>query len=196
MPSMLRNFPTDLVTIINDNGKKLENIDALFGRDGVTIDNVSIQIVEGDIILRNLPNGITEKYIVLNSKYVKTPSDSLIPSFYKLTVEKDNINNTKIQPNSIIYNIKDNSGKINIATTDNSIAINITQEEIQQFDTLRKIAGELENSNEILKNINEMQNSIRKPDYINRYNLFIQSIANHITIFAPFIPFLTNLLQK
>ena len=41
-----------------------------------------------------------------------------------------------------------------------------------------------------------MEQNIGKESFAGKYNAFIQSIANHITIFAPFLPMLTQLLSK
>lgn len=62
------------------------------------------------------------------------------------------------------------------------------------FDALREKAEHLENEEEIKERISNMEKCVGKKSFVEKYNAFIQSVANHMTIFAPFIPMLTKLL--
>lgn len=64
------------------------------------------------------------------------------------------------------------------------------------FDALREKAEHLENEEEIKERISDMEKCAGKKPFVEKYNAFIQSVANHMTIFAPFIPMLTELLPK
>lgn len=64
------------------------------------------------------------------------------------------------------------------------------------FDALREKAEHLENTEEIKERISDMEKCAGKKSFVEKYNAFIQSVANHMTIFAPFIPMLTELLPK
>ena len=64
------------------------------------------------------------------------------------------------------------------------------------FDALREKAEHLENKEEIKERISDMEKCAGKKSFVEKYNAFIQSVANHMTIFAPFIPMLTELLPK
>ena len=55
--------------------------------------------------------------------------------------------------------------------------------------------NDFENQQAIESAIIEMKQAIGKPTYSEKYNAFIQSVANHMTAFAPFIPQLTLLLS-
>lgn len=74
---------------------------------------------------------------------------------------------------------------------------NANQDEI--FDKLLNAAKSINNEsekNKILNSINEMKNNTGKKSFANKYNSFIQSVANHMTIFAPLIPLITPLLNN
>jgi len=64
------------------------------------------------------------------------------------------------------------------------------------FDNLLKTLEDssIENKEDIKSSINDMKQAIGKPSLLEKYNSFIQSVANHMTIFAPFIPQLSALL--
>jgi hypothetical protein len=93
-------------------------------------------------------------------------------------------------------NIHSESGKININSTDNSVNFTLSENDEQLFETLKQLAASLENRDEIVSRIEEMRTTAGKPTFAQKYNAFIQSIANHMTIFAPFIPTLTTFLVK
>lgn len=71
MRDFLENFPTEEIEILDNLGNQVTKVKELFGKEGLTITNVSIPIVEGEYVLRKLPNEINEKYIIINSKYNK-----------------------------------------------------------------------------------------------------------------------------
>jgi hypothetical protein len=93
-------------------------------------------------------------------------------------------------------NIGDNV-KININSTDKSITNNFTlnNSQLQNFNKLVEIATSLPNNDEILRSITEMKSAFEKNDktkFKEKYDAFIQSVANHMTLFNPFIQFLTQ----
>ena len=194
MFSMLSNFPTEKVRIIKQDSSVIEDIDALVDQKIVHIEDVSIDIEEGDIIERILPTGSKEQYLVIDKGFYRGMHG--IPSHYEVKVEKQTAY-TKVSRGSVInqYHIN-NAEKVNIQSTDNSTTYNITANDISLMDTLRKLAEGLEDREEIILNIDSMQDNIGKKSFAEKYNAFVQSVANHMTIFAPFIPALTNLLMK
>ena len=100
MRDFLENFPTEKVEIHDDNNIITE-VDGLFGTEYLTITDTSVPLIEGQIVLRTLPNGHIEKYKITDSKYVKGMGN--ICDCYKLSIIKID----KDEKNNIIYN--DNS---------------------------------------------------------------------------------------
>lgn len=81
---------------------------------------------------------------------------------------------------------------MNVNSVDNSIN-NSFNNDIEIFDKLLSIAGQIPNSTEITRSIIEMKNSISdKESFKEKYNNFIQSAAAHMTLFAPLIAELTK----
>ena len=64
------------------------------------------------------------------------------------------------------------------------------------MEKLRSLAKGLDNETEIISAVNNMQESVGTKSFAEKYNNFIQSAANHMTLFAPFIPALTQLLTN
>jgi Tfp pilus assembly protein PilO len=76
------------------------------------------------------------------------------------------------------------------------VNISLTENDVQLFEMLKQLAEQLPNKTEVVTSIEEMKHEAGKPSFAEKYNKFVQSVANHITIFAPFIPTLTAFLTR
>ena len=196
---MLLRSSNDIVTICKQNGEKTEGIKADVFPNGIIIDvapNQGMPVIEtGDIIEHKQSNGVLEQYEVIDPSYY---DDAVFGQHYQCKVEKLSAKRRPSTPN--IYNI--NATQANIASDNATITarqtINIKQSsDIEElFLSLLAVAKEnaFENQKAIESAIFEMKQAVGKPSFSGKYNAFIQSVANHITIFAPFIPQLTMLL--
>lgn len=79
---------------------------------------------------------------------------------------------------------------------DNSVNINVTltEEDKALFEAIKSMAETMENKDEIVTAVDGMQNEVGKKGFLQKYNEFIQAAANHMTVFAPFLPMLTKFL--
>lgn len=195
MRSMLMGFPTEKLRLIKADGSVVENIEALVEPKKIFVDDASVIIEEGDVFERVLSNGAVENYEVLDRGFYKGMHG--IPDHYQTSVRKTTAKSYNTNAR-VTYNINNESGKININSTDNSLNVNVSlsKEDEALFDTLKSLASSLNNNDEICKLIDEMRNSVGKETFSEKYNNFIQSAANHITVFAPFIPMISNLLTR
>lgn len=194
MRSILSAFPTENAKIIKQDLTVIEDIEALVDRDKSFIDDGSLNIEEGDIIERVLPSGAKEQYLVIDRGFYRGAHG--IPDHYQIKVEKQS-RYVKLSKGTVIneYHIT-NADKVNIQSTDNSTTYQITANDISTLDTLRSLAKGLDDEDKIVSAVDEMQESIGKKTFAEKYNAFIQSVANHMTIFAPFIPALSAFLLK
>lgn len=196
MISILSVGPTEKVTLIKQDGQKINEIKACVQKTKIFIDDANIPIEDDDKIIRYLPNGLTETYIVLDKGFKQRTHG--IEAHYQASVIKESAyekEQTKSEATTIINNIGQYS-KANINSTDNSI--NTYNSETNVFNKLREIAHTLPNESQhiIIENIDEMEESCGKNNFKENYNKFIQIAANHMTLFAPFIPMLTEMLTK
>ena len=121
MRDFLKNFPTETVRIVDENENEIVTVEGLFSDKGMRTTNVSTPIYEGQLIIRTLPNGLNEKYKIINSKYVKGMHD--ICDSYMLTLQKENVPKEKNITRSTITNNIYNCDKVNIDSIDNSVNI-------------------------------------------------------------------------
>lgn len=187
-------FANDTIKLIKKDGSEIENIKAQVQPKFILVYDVSICFDEGDIITRELPNKKVEYYRVVNPIYDN--GFKSIPPFYKLEVEKTTaLPKTKTPSVKIINNINASEGsKVLVAAVDNSV--NIISQDLSVFDKLIDAVKDLPDSDKMISEINQMKDSVNnKESFLKKYNDFIQSVAAHITIVAPFIPALTKFLS-
>lgn len=103
----------------------------------------------------------------------------------------------KMNSGTFIYNTITN-GNANINSTDNSVKnINITNNPAEVFEKMVNVASNIAagNKDDIIMAIEEMKNNYQKPTLKDKYFKFIEVAANHMTLFAPFLPMLTEMIK-
>lgn len=184
----------DTIRIIKANGAvNLKEYKCNISKGLIQTFDLSIDVTEGDHIERVLPNGKSERYIVLDSQY--NAGLPPIPPFYKFVVRNVNSLTNQIlpQPTTNIYHLNGNNSRVLHDSIDNSNnTVNVTEQKL--FNELRSIIEANVLNQELIPLVNEMESSSGTAGFSVKYNAFIQAAANHMTLFAPFIPALTSLL--
>lgn len=185
----------DVVSLVKNDGTVIEKIKAIVQTNKIYIFDAKLPLEENDIIFRNLPNGLFEKYIVEDRGYIAPTMG--IEGHYQAKVRKEgSINKEQYKSTTIINNINSTHAKVNINSTDNSNNT-ITQNDEKLFD---KIINALDSISEInireqaIKLANEMKANVGKPTFKEKYQNFISTLTNYVTIISPFLPALTSLL--
>ncbi|MCM3173245.1 hypothetical protein [Paenibacillus sp. MER 99-2] len=99
---MFEDLLTDNVSLIKRDGRIFNDIPASVQTKKIFIEASKIPAEEGDTVSRELPNGLIERYIILNTGYFGGHSD--IPAHYQMEVKKE----TAIDPerqSSMQFNI-------------------------------------------------------------------------------------------
>ena len=118
------------------------------------------------------------------------------PDHYQIAFQRLSTYNASVRDHMVNQYNFSNVNKVNIQSTDSSTSFQFNSTDLSIMETMRVLAKGLENEAEILSAIEQMQNNIGKKSFVQKYNEFIQSISNHMTIFAPFIPKLASFLQN
>lgn len=135
----------DRVTLVKPDGKiERENIPSLVMKGKIQIHDVSLPIEIGDHLLRNLPNGLVEDYIVDDP----VMHSGLGKKFFSIQVRRSSA--PMKQQNATVQNITNNfhgsHSRVNINSTDNSInnSSDIGIEKLQAFlDQIKPALGGL-----------------------------------------------------
>lgn len=102
-------------------------------------------------------------------------------------------------PSSIVYNLYGANTRVNNHSNDNSTNI-IDTSSNDLFDEIRNILKESIKDEEELKSlrnlINDMESKQKSSEFNNSYTKFITSAANHMTILAPVLPALSQMIHS
>lgn len=185
----------DKIRVIKADGQQSsKEYKCTVSKNGIQTFDVSIDVEEGDFIERLLSNGKTEKYLVSESQYSEGMPPT-IPPFYEFKVS-----NVKSIPNASpaatnVYHVSGNNARVlNHSVDHSSNVVNINNDKV--FEELRAlIEAQLPNTG-LIPLVNEMEQASGTNGFAAKYNAFIQSAANHMTLLAPFIPPLTALLMQ
>ena len=192
----MRHMMRDIVSLVKKDGQRIDNIRASVQSNKIITFDSQHPIEEGDTYERKLPSGVVEQYLILDAGYQSGIGG--ISAHYQSSVRK----NTKIQAptaaQQVTYNLHGENSRVNINSTDASTNIvNISSNEI--FVKLEEAARTVQDSSVraiLLEEISRMKVAQNQPDFTAKYQSFIAAAANHMTVFAPFIPALTQLLGK
>lgn len=187
----MRTLCNELIVLEKQNGTKFENIHASVQPPHkiyvwpTRADAFSIE--EGDILSRTLPNGTVEKYVVEEPCFYNGFHG--IEPHYQSKVKRIG---SRPKNMSVAINAGDNA-KIMVNSTDNSVNIQVTNDNV--WDKLVEVIKiQCNNNSDLLKLVAEMKENKGTPLFKEKYQAFIASAANHMTVFAPFIPTLSSLL--
>jgi hypothetical protein len=192
-------FPTpDKVTLIKSDGSRIDKIEALVQSKIIFLPDEKLPIEEGDIIERILPNNLIERYTVIDRGFISNPF-GYGDNHYQVKVQKISSLSSQKQTNTTIIHQTGDNPKVNINSEDKSISI-VNKIDFKEFEEIEKLLkNEISNENEkeiCLASLNELKKSVGQETYVEKYQKFIATVSNHITIIAPFIPFLTQLLPR
>ena len=188
----------DRITIIGKDGNRYENLPAVVDVKKIITQEVNVPIERGDSIERELPNGRTERFTVINAHY-RTGHPGLIPDFYEITYEREGARPHQSKPQPITVHISDSpQSHVNIDSEDHSINISYGNAGYL-FDEIRDLLrGTVEDSAELeslLEKVDAMEGSQEAGSFKQAYVNFMSAAADHMTVLAPVISTLAALLS-
>lgn len=194
---MFRQFENDTIKIIKKDGETIEGVRAGVQSKMILLSDVSIPIETGDVISRELPSGVEERFIVTDPGY--SAGAGPIKPHYQIKYKTENsIAETGSRSNTVIYNVSGQNSRVNVNSQDNSInQINNAPSEL--FDAIRDILSkEVKDETErnaLIELANKMETNQGTPSFIKSYKEFMATAANHVSVLAPSLPALAGLLS-
>jgi hypothetical protein len=193
MSSLMR----DKVTLLKKDGRRVENIQASVQRDKIfTVADPDVPLEEGDVFERKLPNGIVERYTILDAGYYEGIGG--IPANYQSEVRKETKIDRAVAPGQVVYNLIGSNARVNIHSVDASSNV-VGIDAAALFSGLRTaiergVQGD-DLQRKLQEKVSELETTQGTGGFLSRYQEFIALAANHITIIAPFIPALSQMLK-
>lgn len=190
-------FYPDIVSIIKTNGEKFDGVRVQIYENGkkMTTQNADIDLDPGDTIERPRPSGSKEKYLVKNASLNHGIGGIFLDHYVAVIKRVGAIT----EPHSKTIHLHGIGNRYNENSIDNSVNhIDVVTNDFPVFNDMLKIARNIENSEEqaaIVQAIKEMQEAAKNNSNLPaKYTSFIQTAANHMTLFSPFMPLLTKIL--
>lgn len=182
----------DTISLIKKDGTRIDDISADVQSKIVFIDDHNLPLEEGDILQRTLPNGLEENYKVLDRGYISTNGGGE----YQAKVKK--LTSLSNNPEVTVYNLHGDNSRININSDDSSVNI-VNKNSEEFFGDLRTAVTENisgADKKELLKRIDELEDSKGTVIFPKKYAEFMAIAANHTTVLAPYFPALIQFLAQ
>ncbi|MDR2275345.1 MAG: hypothetical protein LBF27_30840 [Sphingobacterium sp.] len=156
---------------------------------------VNWHVEDGDYLQRELPGNKIEKFTIKNNGY--QPAGRISPERYECVVTKGDTFDREAY-SSITYNLHGDNSRVYNNSVDNSSNVISSDQGAEVFILLNKIIEEqLSSNSKLLDLVKDMEQSKKDKSFISleTYQKFIAQAANHMTLFSPFIPALTEMLK-
>lgn len=136
---MLRDFNKDKVTLVKADGTVAkEQVPALVTGNQIFSADKTLPVEVGDYLLRNLPNGLVEKYEVTNPKYYDVGHG--LDAHFQIDVTRAG---SPQEQTAVVQGITNNfngpNSRVNINSTDNSINVSAEFSSKQLHDFVEQV---------------------------------------------------------
>lgn len=183
---------SDRITLVKKDGSiAKKDIHASVQREKIYTQDVKLIVERDDHILRTLPNGMVEDYIVGNAHFQSGGS----LSHWEIHVRRSDA--PLAAPQTIINNITGHNARVNVNSTDNSNnAVSINSEKLfaDLAAALRDGIKDQSQRDRLLLAVEDLQSAQQGGTFKESYQKFIASAAEHITVIGPFLPALSAML--
>jgi len=193
---MLEDLHADNVIIQKADGHHCGPVAASVLKGTIYFPNANVPIEMGDILIRKMPHGADERYVVIDPGF--TPSGIIgMPDTFQTEVRREGVLNPPQSSATINYNINGNNARFNLNSTDNSMNVVIESSE-GLFEDLRAQLKlnitDKKRLHELETIVNEMQSLQHNSQAMSeKLGHFISKSADLMGIIAPFIPVLTGI---
>ena len=192
---VLENFLTEKISLLKSNGKVYENIPAGVHTECILVADVSKPIEYGDQIVRLLPSGVKETFVVTDPGYQAGLGD--IEAHYQVKYDRSERIKKTESTSQVTYNVSGPNSRVNVNSIDQSTNIDasvVTSTLDQIREALQKEIEDSEERQLLLSKLDELARTHGTDRFAVSYKAFMAMAANHMTVLAPFIPALTALL--
>ncbi len=181
----------DEIDIVAPDGAVRCHVFGYYSGSQFIIDDMKADVRPGDEIRRMLPNGNEEAFTVLDPKCFKAGA---FGPHYQVKIDRSGIYPRHTGGNYNVH-VSGSNSRVNIGSTDRSTNTVVNGD---IFNQLRKALNDGigdESEREKLTNlVNNVEAARDRKGFTAGYQALIASAANHMTILAPFLPALTELL--
>jgi hypothetical protein len=190
----------ELVTLVKADGRRYPDIRSRVGGTVIFMLDVTLPVEEGDHIERILPNTLIETFVVEERGFHNKQGS--FPAHYQSKVRKLSSLRPEKQQGKTVIRVRGANARVNINSTDNSTNT-VGFSDVELFESITKLVEtkihDSESRRLLLESLDGMRQARamgKKRGFVQYYQQFIASAANHMTIFAPFLPALSERLTR
>ena len=184
----------DKITLIKKDGSTYENIASSVQGNMIYTADANHPLEDGDTYQRALPSGVVEEYLVQNSGYQSGIGS--ISAHYQSKVKKKSALQEQKPLQNITYNVSGTNSRVNINSIDNSQ--NISENDVSKlFEEVFNLIKTIEGSHDrdcLQASAKELQDCYGKSSFLEKYQSFMATAANHMAVLAPVLPALAKLI--
>ncbi len=188
---------SDVIAVLKPDGTRYDNLKAVVSRDSIIFDDVHVPLEEGDYIERQLPNARTELYEVLETGFNKGLGS--IGDFYNAKVRKTTSRLPSVNRGATNVTLTGPNARVNVGSIDNStniVGTTVPREVFEQLlSALRANVQDPDELRALESRLESLQAAVGTSAYNKAYADLIQTAANWMTIFGPFLPALSKAIQ-
>jgi hypothetical protein len=193
---MFSGFMNERVTLIKKNGERIENLPANVLRNVIITNDPKIPIEDGDQFERRTPSNVVEVFDILDAGFIQPLHGRA--GLYQSKVRKATARSSLAQASQVVYNLNGPNARVNIQSMDSSTNV-VNVESAALFDKLRNAIKEsvkdADDISRLSEKVEAMQAAAGTKSFARTYQEFVSVAADHLTLFLPFLPALTQLLS-
>lgn len=187
----------ETVTILKADGTRIEGVSARYHQETskVVIGDGSLRLEDGDTIERSLPNGLKDRFIVEDRGF-HAPTNTH-EAHFQAKVRKEGAPSAAGTTHN--YHLYGPNSRVNMGSVDKSVNTYIGGSQTV-FHDLRQLAlSHLQDEPrraEVLAAVDGMEQSQGSPGFTQKYCEFMGVVADHMGVFGPLLPMLSQLLPR
>lgn len=187
----------DTCTLVKADGRTFPNLIASVQPTTVILlDEDAVPVEEGDIVERALPNGLLDRFEILERGYCAARGGT--PAHYQVSVRRLP-NSVRSAPPAAVYTVNLHGSNARAYVNSHDASFNVVGASPDElFAAIRKAvdAGTIESTvkSHIVEQLTALESAQGTPSFTQWYVQFVGTIADHLTLFGPFLPQLAQLL--
>lgn len=186
---MFDDFPKSTLEVISPDGAVRVSAEGIFAGDTIVIHDASVRVFTGDEIRRRLPNGSDEVFTVDDPRFYDAFGG--IPAHFQIKVSRKGA--FPHRQGGHFINVSGTNARVTFGNdfSVNHASVNTVQDAIQ---AVQAQVEDLEARARLVEALEAFDRAKEPAGRAATYQAVIASAANHMTVLAPFLPALSQML--
>ncbi len=190
---MFGSFPQEDFEVVSAEGESRGKVKGIFSSKSIAVPNANAVILAGDEMRRRIQNGTEEVYEVIDPVFYA--AHHTIPAHFQVKIRRKGVFEPGRGGNYTIHVAGPNS-RVNINSSDSSTNVVSQSRLFQDIRTaITAQVAEEQDKAMLLSKIDALEAAgSDNAAFLQRYQDLMANAANHMTVLAPFLPMLAQML--